>query len=245
MGSKEKITSLEDKITALNQENVELKHSNEIYQLKLNYAKQLENKPTSPPENKKPQFFVPANTIKVTPPIEFNQPAEPRINQIKSAKPAINNKGKESPRQSKQINNDRDQANSKWIKVVGKSAQLEPEPMIEGYDSPMEALENVISNLEGSNMSKYANINPPPNNISKPVPNKESNIKEDYIINLFSQTIEESQENNGFFELHKVEAPKDLGKGKKEPLYVEPVRNKEERAKLKGQVCNECKQVLN
>jgi hypothetical protein len=244
MKTKEKINNLEEKISTLNQENLELKHSNEICQLKLNYAQQLENKPTPVTENKKALFLVPANTIKPSPSIEFNQPSEPKQIQIKSTKPSYNNKGKESPKHGKQINNDKEPSNSKWIKVVGKSAQLEAEPMIEGYDSPMEALENVISNLECYNSGKNADVNPPPNNANKPIPNKESNVKEDYIINLFTQTIEESQENNGFFELHKVEAPKDSGKGKKELSYVEPVRNKEERAKLKGQVCNECKQVL-
>ena len=198
----------------------------------------MESKPVVMQESTKSIFVVPANLPKPLPQPDFNH-SENKPSPFVSADTLPKHSGKLSPKQfSKPINNEKDI--SKWIKVVGKSSPNHQEPMIDGYENPMDALENVINNLEAHSTNQSSK--PILSNASRPSPPKEPNFKEDYIINLFTQTIEESQENNGFFELHKAEA-KDNTKGKKELSYVEPVRNKEERAKLKGQVCNECKKV--
>ena len=120
----------------------------------------------------------------------------------------------------------------KWIKVVGK------EDSALNKDDHAALLDKAINLLENSlNKSKMEL-----KNSGKEAEKKKQNKKDDSIMQLFTQTIEECQESNGFFELPKNVSARP-GSSKIELPYVEAVRKQEDRNKLKGIACKDCKQV--
>ena len=112
---------------------------------------------------------------------------------------------------------------SKWFKIVGKNEKL-----LKNENDHTAALDNEISLLDNS-------VKPMPivenartaNDIPK------GDTKEEYIVQLFTQTIVESQSDNGFFDVRsKVKAES-----------IEPAKKKESRGKQKDLMCNGCKKV--